>query len=292
VSGRRVAIRTNAIGFRGPPLGAKPPGVRRLAVLGDSITFGDYVDEDETLPAAIEAVLRARGACVEVMNAGVGSVGVGDLPALLESALRAEPDEVLVALYLNDAEPSLFVPPPPPWARFSRLAALALQRAGHWRAERAWRTRMAARQPALEAFLASHAVDENADPLRDPRGFDREIVAAFADWGYAWSPAAWREIEAGMEILRDRARAADVAIGAVLLPVRLQVEASALRAEPQGSFATAMDRLGIPHHDVMPALRRAAAEDRPLYYDHCHYTARGNRIVGEAIAAWLLERGF
>jgi lysophospholipase L1-like esterase len=288
VSGRRVEIRTNALGFRGAPLGPRPPGVRRIAVLGDSVTFGDYVDEDETFPAALEAALRQRDPRVEVMNAGVGSIGVPDLPPLLESALAAEPDLVLVALYLNDAEPSLFVPPPAAWTRGSRLAALVEQRIAQRRVERAFRARMAARQPALDAFLAAHPIDPDADPRRDPRGFDREVVAAFTDWGYAWSPAAWREIEAGMSVLRDRARAANVAIAAVLLPVRLQVEASAVHAEPQALFAAAMERLGIPHADVLPALRReASAGAAPLYYDHCHYTPRGNRVVAAAIAAWL-----
>jgi hypothetical protein len=34
-------------------------GELRILVLGDSITFGDYVDEDETYPAALERRLQA-----------------------------------------------------------------------------------------------------------------------------------------------------------------------------------------------------------------------------------------
>jgi lysophospholipase L1-like esterase len=248
-------------------------------MLGDSVTFGDYVAEDETLPAALERALAAHEHRVEVVNAGVGSIGAADMPPLLEQALGARPDLVLVGLYLNDAQRSLFLEPAHGWGRRSRAVAWLQGRVARWRVERAWNAQIEARRPALDAFLAGHRVDA---------GFDREVATAFADWGYAWSPQAWREIEAAVAPLRDRARGAGVPIAVVLLPVRLQVESEHLRAEPQRHFASTMERLGVPHGDVLPALRRAAATTTaPLFYDHCHYTPLGNQVVGEAIAAWL-----
>jgi hypothetical protein len=57
ISGLDVAIETNAYGFRGPELGAPEPGRTRVLVLGDSITWGDYLPVEEVYVARAEAHL-------------------------------------------------------------------------------------------------------------------------------------------------------------------------------------------------------------------------------------------
>ena len=49
-------VRTNALGLRGPETSLAPRGPRVLCV-GDSFTFGDFVEDDETLPAQLGARL-------------------------------------------------------------------------------------------------------------------------------------------------------------------------------------------------------------------------------------------
>ena len=286
VSGRSVEVRTNALGFRGRSIGPRTSGRTRILALGDSVTLGDYVDEDETWPAALERALHARGIDAEVWNGGVGSIGVDDmLPLLAGPGRAADPDLVVVGLYLNDAQRSLFLAPPAGFVRHSRLLSLVATRTERLRALHAWDRVLAARQPALDAFLAVHPVDAVADWRSDPRGFDREIAAAFADWGYAWSPAAWDELERGVAALRQEADSQGVPLVVVLFPVRFQVEARPLRTEPQRAFAAAMDLLGLRQADPLDALRAAfTADPVSLYYDHCHYTPRGNEIVAEPIA--------
>src|SRR5262249_42174324 len=66
-------IRINHAGFRGGPLTQdKPPDVVRIAALGDSVTFGFGVAEEDTYPVAAAGALsygcRRR---VEAINAGV-----------------------------------------------------------------------------------------------------------------------------------------------------------------------------------------------------------------------------
>ena len=58
-SQRRTRVRTNDLGLRGPAVPAREVGELRILVLGDSITFGDYVDEHETYPAELERRLKA-----------------------------------------------------------------------------------------------------------------------------------------------------------------------------------------------------------------------------------------
>jgi hypothetical protein len=53
---RGAVHRTNSAGFRGRELTeAKPPGVFRVAVIGDSITMGSGVREDDTYPVSSSA---------------------------------------------------------------------------------------------------------------------------------------------------------------------------------------------------------------------------------------------
>ncbi len=49
----------------------KPPGVRRILVVGDSFTVGYEVDVEQTLAMVLERELRHRNLTVDVLNAGV-----------------------------------------------------------------------------------------------------------------------------------------------------------------------------------------------------------------------------
>ena len=60
---REVRYRINADGFRDRIRSRpKPDGVFRILALGDSVTFGYGVEEDETYPMRLEASFAARSA--------------------------------------------------------------------------------------------------------------------------------------------------------------------------------------------------------------------------------------
>ena len=61
LSGRDVVIEVNSLGLRYPELPPKSPEEFRVFVLGDSITFGDFVDEGETWTRQMEALTAGRG---------------------------------------------------------------------------------------------------------------------------------------------------------------------------------------------------------------------------------------
>ncbi len=97
------SVNTNSIGLRGTTEFAleKDPGRLRIAILGDSFTFGDEVRDDETYPS----VLARRLAPAEVMNFGVHGYGHDQMLLLLrEKVLDHRPDVVVLGFLRDDME--------------------------------------------------------------------------------------------------------------------------------------------------------------------------------------------
>ncbi len=101
LSGNTVEIRTNSLGYRNREIGAKKG--RRILFLGDSITFGDYLPEEQTFVRRVERLARESGDDWETINAGVGAISLETEMAILkETGLNLQPDVVVVDFYLND----------------------------------------------------------------------------------------------------------------------------------------------------------------------------------------------
>jgi hypothetical protein len=95
----RVTI--NAQGLRAPrDYAAQPPeGVQRIAFFGDSMAFGEEVDDGETVPAFLERELAGS----EVLNFGVHGYGLGQMLLRMEDeALRYQPDRIVLMLMLPE----------------------------------------------------------------------------------------------------------------------------------------------------------------------------------------------
>lgn len=101
-----VHIRTNELRMRDKPRTVRPePGVRRLIVLGDSITLGWGVPQERTYAAVLEARLAALGdGRHEVLNAGVGNYTLSRMVGQYDFDLRRlDPEIVILAFYLTNA---------------------------------------------------------------------------------------------------------------------------------------------------------------------------------------------
>ncbi len=105
-SGRRVFLRFNRDGLRGPdrPL-EKPPGVRRVALFGDSMIASVSIDEDKTTVGQLERMLNKSpgGAGWEVMNFGICGSSTGQEMLLYrEVASQYHPDIVLCTFFVGN----------------------------------------------------------------------------------------------------------------------------------------------------------------------------------------------
>jgi acyl-CoA thioesterase-1 len=74
-----------------------------VAFLGDSLTSGWRLREDEAYPALVARALAERGRPVRVLNAGVSGDTAADALARLPPVLARRPDVLVVALGANDA---------------------------------------------------------------------------------------------------------------------------------------------------------------------------------------------
>jgi lysophospholipase L1-like esterase len=103
-----VPVRTNSLGLRDREMSLdKTPGLRRLLVLGDSMTFGWGAAEEDTYPKTLERLLNRNGIRYEVINAGVGNYNSAQEVAYFTSrGIGLQPDELILGFYINDAEPT------------------------------------------------------------------------------------------------------------------------------------------------------------------------------------------
>lgn len=89
----------------------KPADVHRIMILGDSMTFGWGARQEATYAKVLEKTLREPNTAgswpVEVVNTGVGNYNTAQQVAWFHrSGLPFQPDVVLLAFYINDAEPT------------------------------------------------------------------------------------------------------------------------------------------------------------------------------------------
>lgn len=94
-------VSVNALGFRGPERSAaKPQGVFRILCFGGSNVYGAGVDDHETWPARLEAILNSEApGRYEVWNGGVSAYVSQQMARAASKAIkRFQPDLIIFAM--------------------------------------------------------------------------------------------------------------------------------------------------------------------------------------------------
>lgn len=96
-------VHANPAGFRGRPfIDAKAPGTFRVAVIGDSFTYGNGIRQEDRFSDRLQAELPAH---IEVLNFGQPGANTPEHLRLVQELLpRIHPDFVLLQWYVNDVE--------------------------------------------------------------------------------------------------------------------------------------------------------------------------------------------
>jgi lysophospholipase L1-like esterase len=99
-------VRINSHGFRDKDYQLqKPAGTSRVAIIGDSVAFGNSLRPDESFVRRFDELARQRGRAVEVLNLALGGYDTLQEVATLEDiGLQFAPDVVVVGYVVNDVE--------------------------------------------------------------------------------------------------------------------------------------------------------------------------------------------
>lgn len=288
-------IAINSSGVRDAEFGAKPPGERRVVILGDSLVMAVQVPLEQTFAKQLEARLNAADTAHtwRVINAGVQGYGPVEEWLFFDHVAAAfEPDVVLVAVFVgNDAVEAVDSA-----ARLERDGAVGAAIDDTERAlRRIVRQSMVLQtvrlrvRTALDRVRVSQAVPERplATYLADPPD----------------------EVTRGLEITRrylakiaERAEALGARVGLVLVPARFQLDdedygrlrdivaatgASLVRDAATARFADALAPLGLPIVDLLPVLRSEADPAGLFFRENVHFTERGHAVTAAALERFV-----
>lgn len=280
-----VAFELNARGYRERLLTPKPPGVRRIVIVGDSFTAGHGLPNALAYPRLLEARLQrsadhASGSdplasAVEVLNLGRGDT---DLPAILASAdfaLRAlTPDVLVYGYFLNDAAPSVRDAAGDPTHDMLDAGWLAAE-------QTASTIRIGAREPGPSRVL---------DLVRQLAEDRRVTTATIAWYRTLHAPDRWRPVASRLAALDRAARAQKARFILALLPLPFEIADSPF-AEAHRDMVAAAEAEGIEVLDLMPTLAGEADADLRLHPRDLHPSPLYARFVAERLSEVLAPGG-
>ena len=270
-------VTSDARGLRGPAAPDPPPGQGlRVLCVGDSMTFGEGVDDEDTYPHQLERILAEKlQQPVRVYNAGVISLGQQEQKDVVrEFVPKLQPDLVLLQFTVaNDVT-------------------------DNWR----WKDQPGPLRRRLDACetLEHHIL----------------LINPLARWSRAYRLGIWRwgrhaikyryMVEEGnlarsaklLVELRDLVREVagrELPVGVLIAPSVVQVERglaeALLRTERiNEGIRSRLKAAGVPVLDLLPALRERADAGASLYIPvDRHWNAAGSRAVAEELAPFCRE---
>lgn len=306
---RRILLRFNRLGYRGPDRPtAKPEGVRRIAVLGDSFTAAVQVEEPDTMAARLEQRLNAssQGRRWEVLNFGIG--GYSTAQSLLtwrHVARQFHPDIVLLCffdgndLWDNHSGLTSYLRP---YFTLNGSGALVAEPFSPWRVSASdWFNRHSLlyvwQKEKIRAVRDQwHTAGQNVPPVTEV--FDPAPPPPY--------PQAWEVTERLIATLADEVRAS----GAEFLLVQIAAPEEyvdeywnalvnavgpAKAATLDRTYpATRLGRLAARGNFAILPLAgafRGAPDPTALHFSSGgHWTAAGNHLAAETIFGWLQGR--
>lgn len=287
ISGRDIVMETNSLGFRNEEIPeTKKDDELRVLILGDSITWGSYLQAEETYVKRAEDYLRRllKGRTVEAINAGVGDIGLKEEIAILEEkGLSLEPNIVVLSFYVNDSRP--------PWGFAGELGSRGWLRRHSLLAETIYKNsklRRWVREKGEDRLAWTSAVTK-LDWVTSRKAFLKFAKLARYDWGAGWEEGAREIIDRELEKLKELSRQHNFIVAVVAFPVAYQVYATFVEDTPQRALEEKVTRLGFPYLDLLPPLRNFRENERDIYYDWCHPTVKTNDFIGKIVADFLLE---
>ena len=245
-----VDVRTNSLGLRDRAFPVeKPTGVRRMLVLGDSMTFGWGARQEDAYPKVLERLLNGNGEQYEVINAGVGNYNTAQEVAYFrERGRHLRPDEVVLGFYINDAEPT----PSEKTGLLARHSYFYVLAASGW------------------------------DAFQRQRGWKESFTSYYRNL-YSEENSGWRAARAALRELGGLCRDAGIPLRLMLIPeLHAPGEAYPFR-DIHGIVTAAARREGIPVLDLVDAFGGVDPPSLWVSRGDAHPNALAHKIIAEAL---------
>ena len=284
-------VTTNSNGLRDREIGPKPSGGKRILVLGDSFTWGDGVDLDDTYAKRLERLLNERcgggtAARYQVINAAVPEYGPAQMWLYLKHyGVKLAPDIVLLGLFdldvyrnepyltavFDSLDSSSYSPAPSP--KRSRLTSLKIWLKGH-----SYLYNVVAVQ-----LVSSPVINEWLEKTGIRVGKPREFISA----GSGHTDRVMAESEKIVRMMREFVEQRGEVFMATYIPTAAQVQALAKGQAVDDQVVRMMERVFQDAPDLMVGLgpRLAEASRQAVMYFPWdgHWAAAGHRIAAETL---------
>lgn len=317
--GRWVTVNINSLGFRGREITIKKtPGKLRILVLGDSYTFGVYVNDNETYPAVLERILKSYGVNAEVINAGYADGWSPDehYTWLVNEGLRYQPDIVVYGFFIGNDITEI---DERHWASLDENGLpnkvqnpdIYIDALGRIRSKVINEKTVVAngvyRMPLLRESHIVVFLARSCDALRR-----RLSQGNYRKWGEDPFPFIFKKentiamqqqsglfikVVKGMSLVAAREHAGFVVME---IPINFQVEPKLMVKVLGGQFplardyfaevASLFDAAGIRYINLLDSMRKSKGAYFPRNGE-VHFNSVGNRFAAEQLAGYLLESG-
>ncbi len=280
----------------------KRPGVRRIAVLGDSFAVGT-VRQDRNFVSVLEALLPDT----EIYNFGISGTGPREYLEILQTEVWPySPDLVLVSFFVGN-DVTGWIPLPNARRMHPECHSLYLFCRRTWRLGQEWLQRR--HEAAQRAPDTKHQAPCTMHPFRfGVRSRENHLYLEFEGLKicrYSQIEAMeknWKRSLDYMDRIIAECRRRGVPVVVVLSPDEYQVNPALLdevvtehqvpREDidvelPQRRLAAYFAERGVPCLDLKPAFQGLPDTFRPR---DAHYNEKGNRLAAERIAEWLRPR--
>lgn len=270
-------LSTNGYGFRGEPVDVvKPPGVRRIVMLGDSITFGNSVPWTQTFSFVLQQLLNQQAGRreFEVLNLGVSGYNTGqELATLRELGLRFSPDLIVLNVCLNDSDPVKTL------SAIGLVNEVGIQEPGDVNL----RTIVASSYllTALKYALIT-AFENHPDMLRTLNSPDIFLDSRIRE-------VSWSEMKEQMQVIFAVAREQQIPIVMVIYPYSSQVGLPSAQLEPQQDLLAFAAANGVPTLEASPVY---VNQPEDMFVDRfIHLSPHGHRVIAATMRDFLAAQG-
>jgi lysophospholipase L1-like esterase len=298
---RPFQISINSHGLRGPEFRVDQKDRLRILVLGDSITFGIYVEDNETFCCLLEKKSHEGGIPLEVLNGGVdGYWPRNELLWFRSKGIFFEPDIVVLVLFVgNDLTGELrevsdivvrdgLLYQKNRWAHAEEEAVV--NNLCYW-----IRTRR------IYQFICHRywAIRKRLNQVRGEEGFNFSQV--FKKKGFQHEDEAYYKLRTSISGLAKICQEKDMRFFIMLVPTYEQVYFNELNIRERSEFdiqrpnrrIVRMVRAeGIPVLDLLETNDFRTKKGFFLPLERIHLSVEGHRVVAENLYRFLIERGF